>query len=126
MLIIAAAAALGLGLVGPVLAQATSDDPLPPGPGKDVVVRVCTSCHDASEFAFARKSPDEWETEINKMESAGAEMTGDEETTISAYLSKYLGKAAPGAPPAPAPGAPTTPDAPPAAATPPAPPAPGP
>jgi cytochrome c5 len=89
--------ALCLGLVGPVLAQAP-DDPLPPGPGKDVVVRVCTACHDASEFAFARYTPEEWDNEIAKMEGAGAEMTAEEQVAISTYLAKNFSKPAPAAP----------------------------
>src|SRR5258707_9555008 len=90
----AAAAALCLGWVGPVLAQAP-EDPLPPGPGKDVVVRVCTSCHEASQFAFARYTPEEWDKEINKMASAGADMTAEEQVAIQAYLVKNFPKAPP-------------------------------
>jgi len=77
------------GLVGPALAQAP-DDPLPDGPGKDAVVRVCTACHDAAEFAYARYEPAQWDAEISKMQSAGAEMTAAEQLAISAYLARYL------------------------------------
>jgi len=96
--IAAVAAALCLGLVGPVLAQAPADDPLPPGPGKDVVVRVCTACHDATQFAFARHTPDEWDAEVTKMQGAGADMTAEEQVAITAYLAKNLPKSAPAAP----------------------------
>lgn len=109
----AAAAALCLGLAGPVLAQ-SADDPLPDGPGKDAVVAVCTACHGAEQFAYARMTPDQWDYEIVKMQGAGAEMTAEEQTAISAYLAKHLGKPATAAP-ADAPSAP-------AAATPPPPP----
>jgi cytochrome c5 len=94
----AAAAVLCLGLVGPVLAQAPADDPLPPGPGKDVVVRVCTACHDATQFAFARHTADEWDAEVTKMQGAGADMTAEEQVAITAYLAKNLPKSAPAAP----------------------------
>jgi cytochrome c5 len=94
----AAVAALCLAMVSPVLAQAPADDPLPAGPGKDVVLRVCTACHEAAQFAYARYSPEEWDNEINKMQSAGAEMTAEEQLAISAYLSKNLAKPAPSAP----------------------------
>jgi hypothetical protein len=97
----AAAAVLCLGVVGPVLAQAP-DDLLPAAPGKDVVVRVCTACHEAAQFAYARHTPDEWDYEIAKMQSAGAEMTADEQVAISTYLAKNLAKPAPAAPSAPA------------------------
>jgi hypothetical protein len=96
-LIAAAAAALCLAAVGPVLAQAPAD-PLPDGPGKDVVVRVCTACHDATQFAYARYTPDEWDNEITKMQSAGAEMSAEDQVAISAYLAKAFPKAAPTAP----------------------------
>lgn len=97
ILMSAAAAALCLCAVSPVLAQ-SPDDLLPAGPGKDVVVRVCTACHDATQFAYARLSPDEWDNEVVKMQSAGAEMTADEQAAISAYLAKTFPKPAPAAP----------------------------
>lgn len=105
ILIAAAAAALCLGMVGPVLAQAP-DDLLPAGPGKDVVVRVCTACHEAAQFAYARHTSEEWDNEIAKMQSAGAEMTAEEQVAISAYLAKNLPNRAPAAPsdPNPPPG----------------------
>ncbi|HSV04081.1 MAG TPA: hypothetical protein VLI41_12840 [Phenylobacterium sp.] len=111
----AAAAAAALAVAGPVFAQAPADDPLPPGPGKDAVVRVCTGCHDATQFAYARYTPEGWDDEIVKMQSAGAEMTAQEQLAISAYLARYLSKPAPPAPapsPAPAPAAPSPGDAP--------------
>jgi hypothetical protein len=89
----AAAAALALCAVGPGLAQVPAQapaDPLPDGPGKDAVVRVCTQCHDASQFAYARYTPEGWDNEIAKMQSAGALMTADEQLAISAYLAKHL------------------------------------
>jgi len=99
----AAAAALGLALVTPVLAQppAAADDPLPDAPGKDAVIRVCTACHDATQFAFARHTPEEWDMEIAKMQGAGAEMTPEDQLAVSAYLSKNFPKAPPPAAPAP-------------------------
>lgn len=93
--IAAAMATFCLGLAGAVLAQAP-DDPLPAGPGKDVVVRVCTACHDATQFAYARLTPDEWDSEVTKMQGAGAEMTAEEQVAITAYLAQAFPKAAPG------------------------------
>ena len=119
-LLAAAAATACIALVGPVLAQQPSpsatpppsqspEDALPAGPGKDVVLRVCTACHDASQFAFARYTPAEWDIEIAKMQSAGAEMTAEEQATISAYMAKNLNSnpapaAAPGSDAKPPPG----------------------
>jgi hypothetical protein len=97
--ILFAAAALCLGAVAPVLAQAPAD-PLPEGPGKEVVVRVCTACHDATQFAFARYTREGWDNEISKMQSAGADMSSEDQVAISAYLATNFGKA-PAAPEAP-------------------------
>ena len=91
------AAALALGFVRPVAgpAAAPSNDPLPAGPGKEVVMRVCTACHGVEQFAYARFTPDGWDIEINKMRAAGALMTSDEADTALTYLSKYLSKPEP-------------------------------
>jgi len=94
-----AATLLGLAAVGPVLAQAP-EDALPDAPGKDVVVRVCTACHDASQFAAARHTPEEWDGEITKMQGAGAEMTAEEQAAVSAYLAKNLSSKPAPSPPA--------------------------
>lgn len=93
----AVAAALWLGMAGPTQAQ-PPDDPLPAGPGKDAVIRVCTACHDATQFAYARHTPDEWDNEIIRMQSAGAEMTAEDQVAISAYLSQNFPKPAPSPP----------------------------
>lgn len=98
-----AAAVAAVCLAGPVLAQPPADDPLPEAPGKDAVVRVCTACHDATQFAYARHTPEEWDMEITKMQSAGAEMTPEDQLAVSAYLSKNFPKAPPAAPPAASP-----------------------
>ena len=49
-LALVATAALCLGTAGAVSAQGPNDV-LPDGPGKDVVVRVCTGCHEAAQIA---------------------------------------------------------------------------
>lgn len=85
----ASVALLGFGFAGPGLAQAPAD-PLPDGPRKEVVLRVCTTCHEAAQFAYARYSPAGWDTEIGKMQNAGALMTAEEQLAISAYLARYL------------------------------------
>lgn len=98
MRIAGAAAALGMGLGfafaglgrAQALAGSPAGDPLPDGPGKAVVLRVCTTCHEAAQFAYARYSPAGWDAEIGKMQNAGALMTAEEQLAISAYLARYL------------------------------------
>ena len=82
-----AAAALCLGLAGAVLAEGPNDA-LPDGPGKDVVVRVCTSCHEASQITYKTRTPQDWEFVIGKMIDGGAELTGEEQDAVYAYLVK--------------------------------------
>jgi len=94
-----ATAAFVLAGVGPVAAEPSPEDALPAGPGRDVVLRVCTACHGAEQFALARYTPDGWDNEIAKMQGAGAEMTPEEQLAISTYLAKYLAKSAPPAAP---------------------------
>lgn len=96
-----AALSLALALAAPVLAQPTAVDPLPDGPGKDAVVRVCTACHEAAQFAYARHTPEEWDNEITRMQGAGAEMTPEDQAAVSAYLSRNFPKPPPAAPVAP-------------------------
>ena len=61
-------------------------------------MRVCTACHDATQFAFARYTPEGWDNEINKMQGAGADISAEDQAAISAYLAKNLAKAPPAAP----------------------------
>jgi hypothetical protein len=100
---LAAASALALA-AGAAFAQPAPDG-LPDGPGKDVVVRVCTSCHDASTL-FQTRSPEAWQDMIGKMMNIGAELSADEQAAVYAYLVKNF--SAPPAAPAPSatPGAP--------------------
>jgi len=92
-----AAAALVLGAAGRVGAQDPSQD-LPDGPGRDLVVRACTSCHDASQITYKRRTPEDWDYVITKMMQGGAELTAQEQDAVLAYLVKTLGVAAAAAP----------------------------
>lgn len=82
-----AAAGLFL-LIQPVAAQEEAGSKLPPGEGRDVVMKVCTKCHDpsiAAEQAFDEKG---WKDLVDQMASNGARGTDEEFAQIVAYLSK--------------------------------------
>lgn len=96
------AAALCLGAAGAVFAQGPNDA-LPDGPGKDVVVRACTSCHEAFQITEKPRTPDAWEYVIGKMIDGGAELTPEEQDAVYAYLVKNF-SAKPATAPAPASG----------------------
>jgi len=107
-LALVATAALCLGTAGAVSAQGPNDV-LPDGPGKDVVVRVCTGCHEAAQIAEKPRTPEDWEYVIGKMIDGGAELTAPEQDAVYAYLVKAFPKAPAAAAPAPTAPAPPSP-----------------
>ena len=88
---------------------------LPPGPGRDVTVRVCSQCHSPEIASNQRMDKDGWKALVDQMANNGANATSAEFDTITNYLATVFpasGGAAPAAPgdaTAPAPGAATTP-----------------
>ena len=88
--IAALAAALILGAAGAVFAQAPGDG-LPDGPGKAPLLRECTGCHDISTVTGAPRTAQGWETVIGSMMTNGAELTGEEQAAVQAYLVKNYG-----------------------------------
>src|SRR4051812_42264313 len=73
----------------PVFAQ-----DLPDGPGKDVVVKACTSCHDADNFTSKKHTKEEWKSVVDTMVGYGAEITDEQAEVITTYLAKNYGKSA--------------------------------
>jgi hypothetical protein len=97
-------------------AWAQDDFPsLPPGPGRDVTVRVCSQCHSPEIVANQRMDKDGWKALVDQMANNGANATSEEFDTITNYLATVFpatpapGGAAPAAPGAAA--APASPDA---------------
>ena len=70
-------------------------DDLPEGPGKDVVLKVCTPCHGTAEFTDKKFTKQEWDEEVDKMAARGAKASDDEFDAIVTYLTKYFGKTPP-------------------------------
>ena len=67
-----------------------SDDPLPDGKGKDVVMRLCSGCHAVTVFAKERHTPEKWASIVDSMVAKGMEASDDELATINSYLSTNL------------------------------------
>ena len=61
-------------------------DSLPPGPGKDVLLRACTSCHAAALITQQRKPPAEWVKTVDKMVGWGAPLRTEEKQGLVDYL----------------------------------------
>jgi competence protein ComEA len=65
---------------------AKANDPLPDGKGKDVVLKVCSDCHDAKTVASVRLTREGWSTTIADMVQRGAQGTDDELASVLDYL----------------------------------------
>lgn len=63
-----------------------SSQQLPPGPGKDSFVRVCSSCHGLNVPAQATKTRDEWAGTLANMRTLGAKGSDEEFARILTYL----------------------------------------
>ena len=74
-------------LVAPVPAQ-----DLPDGPGKELVTKVCTVCHELARITSKKKTKPEWNDTVDKMATRGAMATDDEFAMIVDYLAKNFGK----------------------------------
>jgi quinoprotein glucose dehydrogenase len=61
---------------------------LPPGPGRQVTIRSCSSCHGLDTVTNQRLTPQEWTNVVQTMSAKGAAATPAELNIIQTYLSK--------------------------------------
>jgi cytochrome c5 len=64
---------------------------LPDGAGKDLVMKVCTVCHELTRITSKKKTKDEWNDTVDKMAARGAKASDEEFDTIVNYLAKHFG-----------------------------------
>ena len=62
--------------------------PMPDGRGKDVVLNVCTMCHDLTRIKRGHRSGEEWEETLNSMLNEGAPLSDADYPLVLEYLSK--------------------------------------
>ena len=74
------------------VAPGTGSETLPDGPGKAVVVRICTACHGTSIFTQVRMGRTGWKDEVQAMVERGARGTPAEIRTVIDYLTKHYSK----------------------------------
>ena len=72
----------------PAPADAEMGKRLPPGEGRDVVMRVCSKCHDPDLAADQQLDADGWKDLVNQMASNGAKGSDADFDQITAYLIK--------------------------------------
>ncbi len=61
---------------------------LPPGPGRELVIRVCSSCHVPEVVVNQQLDPAGWKDVVNQMAGKGADATEVEFDEIVRYLAK--------------------------------------
>jgi hypothetical protein len=65
---------------------------LPPGPGRDITIRVCSGCHSPAIAANEQLSLQAWRGLVQRMATLGAVATVDEFNQTTLYLSKSFPK----------------------------------
>ena len=75
-----------------LLAASLEAQDLPDGAGKDLVMNVCTVCHDVMRIVSKRKTKEEWNDIVDQMATKGAKASDEEFDTIVNYLAKNFGK----------------------------------
>ena len=67
-----------------------SYDRLPPGAGREVLVKACVTCHDPQRAASLRLTREGWEGVVQSMLLRGMKATEEEQAVILEYLSTHL------------------------------------
>jgi cytochrome c5 len=62
--------------------------PLPDGPGKEVVLNICTQCHDLQRVRRERRSAEGWAEILQAMLNEGAPLTDEDFATVLRYLAR--------------------------------------
>jgi len=93
--ITAAALIIGTGALAPsVLAQegrAVGANPLPAGPGRDIVAVACSQCHGLSAFTWLRQGEQAWRHQVYDMILHGTQIGPSEIDTVVTYLTTNFG-----------------------------------
>ncbi|MBY8820743.1 hypothetical protein [Sphingomonas colocasiae] len=61
------------------------------GPGKDLFVQRCHTCHELNTVTVQRLSGNDWRVIVERMIQNGAQLTESESEQIIAYLTKMYG-----------------------------------
>jgi competence protein ComEA len=70
----------------PPSAPADEHPALPAGPGRELMIRVCSTCHAPEVAADQQLDAAGWKSLVDQMASRGAEATEGEFETIVKYL----------------------------------------
>lgn len=64
---------------------------LPPGPGRDLTIQLCSKCHAPDRVAGLHQNERQWGATISKMIALGAQGTDAQFEAIIDYLTKNFG-----------------------------------
>jgi cytochrome c5 len=67
---------------------AKNHGPLPDGPGKDIVLTVCTQCHDLQRVRRQRSSAEGWAEILDTMLNEGAPLSAEDFPVVLRYLAR--------------------------------------
>ena len=67
-----------------------AQDTLPDGPGKDEVLRLCGTCHEAAKATSVKLTREGWVETIDRMKAFGAAGGDDEFATVLEYLAAHF------------------------------------
>src|SRR5260221_7835688 len=62
--------------------------PLPEGPGKEVLLNICTQCHDLSRIRRTKLTPEGWADLLDTMLNEGAPLTSKDFEAALRYLAR--------------------------------------
>ena len=86
--------AMGWSTRGGAQQSAGSGEGLPDAPGKDVMVKACTPCHEARRAASVRLTREGWAAVIESMRARGARVSDEEFPVVLDYLAtNFAGEA---------------------------------
>jgi len=66
----------------------TNHGPLPDGPGKIIVLNICTMCHDLKRVRRNLATREEWEDTLGAMLNEGAPLSEQDFPVVLSYLAK--------------------------------------
>jgi mono/diheme cytochrome c family protein len=82
---------LGALLTAFLPAASVEGQDLPDGAGKDLVMKVCTACHELTRITSKKWTKEQWNDTVDKMAARGAKASDEEFESIVTYLAKYFG-----------------------------------
>ena len=71
--------------------HAYAQDTLPDGPGKEQVLRVCSTCHEAAKATSVKLTREGWIETIDRMKAFGAGGSDEEFAAVLEYLASHFG-----------------------------------